>query len=380
MKRTILYLISLMMIYSASASAFSVCTDRYLNCDPGVGQNVDCLERYYACGRFKEAISLLGAQSLSPEQKYLRGASFFALYAKTRAHSLKCEYLFRARQDLQSYLNENRDRLFDGDVFIDGKNMAYLYNAVQLLQNAEQMELETQSKACEDSSLTLAQVDLFVKQYIDERIEDFFLGTGKNDALKVDADEQMRDFTRAMGVKIAATVDVENKLRLGIAEVESLKSHQQKLRIILGENGPLSQAAIAALASTWGDYQTEYQFMTKIRERIYKAFPGTHPQGEGESGNSHGMTPEDYENARDEWLERADDMNSQATWAINVMNEGNVLAHTALEDIEKAYETVEDIYQMSSSLNGMKADWKEHGILDCNWPVKPWWCSATAGK
>lgn len=347
------------VVTNSQLSRADICSTTYLNCDPGLG-DLDCLERYYACGRFEEAISALGSEVLEPEQTYLRGASFFGLYAKHRAQSLRCEFLRRARQDLVNYINGWNDSLESPDAYVDSKNMSFLYNAVQLLDAADRIELESNGPSCPESGMTSAQVTKFVENYIAKRIENFFLGTGEPDNLGALSASVLTDLNALLATQVSAAVDAENKIGMGLVEIDSLEKHIELLEEKLYTSGPLSPSVIDDLLSTWGENQSEHRFIEDMEAKAQEVFDNMHP--------------EVYEKLRDKWTFEADAYNGAGIEAINLMGVDGVFDRELLIQIDDVLAGAADYTVINAALQGIQQDWIEYGQPSCDSARPPWWC------
>ena len=176
MSRMTKFMWLLIVLFGAASSyAGNLCDSDYLQqCDLNSEEPDECLEKYYACGAYEEIIQHYGASQFSTatRDRYFKGVSYFGLYNRNRASSVKC-YLARAgKLELTAFLKQQAE---------DGHNTVSAFNRNYHASKAYK-EL-SKVTGCPQSAMLAEEIQQLTEEYVESVLENLFTGSVADNGL-----------------------------------------------------------------------------------------------------------------------------------------------------------------------------------------------------
>lgn len=370
----------LTLALTQSAKAAELCTANYLSTCSDLGSE-ECLQKYQACGEYNAIVQHFAAESVatSPMARFYKGVSYYGLFHRNRAFSLRCQYAKLAQQDLLNFIRTKR---IEG--FRDRQSFDQVYLAAKIVSELKTIE------GCLDLGFTTDDVKLQTEEYADTLLKTLFIGTSQSGAVGDQIAKVKDSIQSVIGGFINTAAQIETQLLLrdvamdasqyrlkSIGDIFANRESDGTLKPgaeILGNATANVDAASGEITSFTFELSPGSQFETAVANAQswsdqVNNFQSRLSQALGTSNIN------DYEAARKKFVGFARDTRDKATILLN--------ATTRLGGDNPVASSLLALLASNPSLSGAKAviakiksDWALAGSLDCAFgDPKPWYCT-----
>lgn len=221
-------------------SLVAVCLTAAAQGTPGPCESADeaqenaCLAARAASGEYQRIIDELETQEigLKPYQQYFLGVSYFALAARTGAHSLRCSWNDRAQSLLESFLEERQQVYAARQSFGNADEMKYSYVAARIVDSAR-----TASTGCEQAGESLGTLERHGRSYLGAAVKDLFFNYGSSgarpgvsSALRATFDTKLSHVQQAVRKLVADASRMETNF--GLTKLELAAAHRDLTKVV----------------------------------------------------------------------------------------------------------------------------------------------------
>ena len=204
----------------AQTTEVAFCDQSYLNDCLDLESDL-CLEKFHACGRYNSIIQHFGSESIggtSESARYYKGISYYGLYIRNRAYSLKCQFSSQARSELVAYLSAKKESGFRTQ-----RDFNRVYHAAKLMQELRTIE------GCPETGVSEDEIRFTVETYADRVLKSLFVGGSLSGGLGDQVKQTKRDIQATVGgfVSVAAATETQLEMR----EIALQASYQRLAKI-----------------------------------------------------------------------------------------------------------------------------------------------------
>jgi hypothetical protein len=187
------------------APSSELCTASYLHGCESLDSD-QCLEKYYACGRYEDILNHYSSESLALDLtgKYFAGVSYYGAMNRERSHSRRCDFADAAR---------NRLLLFQFEMSREG-NLNEVEN-LKRLRHAHKLYDRLQNiKGCPLPTLTEDEVQVHAARYAKQRLRDMFLSGANQGGLATKLEEERQSTRNTIREFVNLAGEIETKIEL----------------------------------------------------------------------------------------------------------------------------------------------------------------------
>ena len=182
-----------------------LCTPNYLRGCETLDSD-QCLEKYYACGRYDDILNHYSSEALALDLKgkYFAGVSFYGAMNRERSNSRRCDFADAAR---------NRLLLFQYDMSREGNlkevgNLKRLRHAHKLYDRLQNVE------GCPAPTLTEDEARVHAARYAKQRLRDMFLAGSNQGGLATKLEEERQSTRNTIREFVNLAGEIETKIAL----------------------------------------------------------------------------------------------------------------------------------------------------------------------
>lgn len=207
-----------------------------------------CLETYHACGFYREIIEHFDSlQAPDPEQmQYYQGVALHGLLLRSRAHSLRCDYLEAAKSNLFHFLSSKRSQFEQQGNFGGTHFLRQIYHASKTLKDLRSMS------GCLESGLSKAEARITASHYFGDTLRSILVGTPPAGALGDQILAFRQNIRESIGGFVSTAANIETLLGL---RREELKASFRRLDLLVDiylnrESGPTTDPGLGTVTAT----------------------------------------------------------------------------------------------------------------------------------
>ncbi len=350
-----------------SNSSNELCSANYLQGCESLETNA-CLKKYYACGHYEDIIQHFSAEqiSTSPQAHYYKGVSYYGLFNRSRANSVRCHFSKVGRLELMTYIKKQQSEGFN---VIESFNQAY--------HASQSYEALSAVEGCEESALLKEEVELLTELYAEKTLGSLFAGPVSNGALGSTVAALKKDIQTAISGFVTKASAVETQLQM---RETALAMSQTRLESIVDRvnedfgqadiqrNGDGQITGVTASFSTSSAFRAAQINAANWKQQVVNKETEIY-------GAMNATSISDYEAARSEIINRAVYVTQASTAHINLS--GNFVNSTKMSDLYNLANGTEMGQSAEAIINSMGNTWANSntGSVDCLFLFpQPWYC------
>lgn len=376
------FLVTLLaMAVSGSAKAADLCTANYLSSCNDLDSE-ECLQKYQACGEYNTIVQHFAAEQVaaSPMARFYKGVSYYGLFHRNRAFSLRCQYAKLSQQDLLNFIRTKR---VEG--FRDRQSFDQVYLAAKIVSELKNVE------GCLDLGFTTDDIKLQTEEYADNLLKTLFIGTTQSGAIG-DRIAAVKDSIQSViGGFINTAAQIETQLFLRDVAMDASQYRLKSIGDIFANrdsDGTLKPGAeilgnatanIDAASGEITSFTFELTPSSQYEKAVANAQSWSDQVNDFQSRLTHALgtaNVNDYETARKKFVGLARDSRDKATILLNAttrLGGDNPIAAGLL----KLLESNPSLSGAKAVIDKIKNDWAQAGSLECAFSdPKPWYCPA----